>query len=159
MGKNCIFCICLWCCKMTMPPTQLISSFAFQYLLSLHIAHGIADITTEDVSCLHLPCPLYTATVVATACCCASALSGLACCFAPPVLLGLPVLALGLIFWGKDGPMASGPPTLLSPSTCLRGGLWLGCHGDLLAAEESAPPLLLLLRYLSAIYPGLSDKT
>ena len=51
-----------------MPPSLLISSFALQCLLSLHIACGITDIATEDVGLLHLPCPLYTAIVVATAC-------------------------------------------------------------------------------------------
>ena len=28
------------------------------------------------------------------------------------------------------------------------GGLWLGCHGNLLAAEESVPPFLLVLQHL-----------
>ena len=71
----------------------------------------------------------------------------------------LPLLCLcGMVLgvtWDEEVPCPSWPQALLSPNTCtletgVGGGLWPGCHGDLLPAEEIAA---LLACYLCGTYP------
>ena len=127
---------------LALPLTLLVGRFAVQHL-------GVPTLPLATV-CLQLLVICFALGVLHTALALATAYSGL--CFCPhSACRGYGVLVLGVFFGGKDGPMASGPQSLLSPSTRLLGDYpWeVDCGSvamvtSLLLRRVLSPPLLSL---------------
>ena len=135
---------------LALPLTLLVGRFA---VLPLAVpTHPLAT------GCLQLLVICFALGVLHTALAIATAYSGL--CFCPhSACRGCGVLVLGVFFFGgKDGPMASGPQSLLSPSTRLLGDYpWeVDCGSvamvtSLLLRRVLSPPLLPLRHLPSKI--------
>lgn len=130
---------------LALPLTLLVGRFVVQPLAVP--THPLAT------GCLQLLVICFALGILHTALAIAAAYSGL--CFCPhSACRGRGVLVLGVFFGGKDGPMASGPQSLLSPSTRLLGDYpWEVDCGSVamvtsLLLRRVLSPLLLPLRHL-----------